>query len=149
MGGSHLRILKLHSPLTHNQGANLLFKMIFKAYGHKNVLGKHKTTLEFTHEDYLTKRGDCIIGIKADFKPLFRFKKRILIELKIKNLKDEIIAEFNPNFDSDEMVIRKSDFIDKRTFAIKANKAAIDIDRKIIDSLKDPDSELIIKINDW
>ena len=33
-------------------------------------------------------------------------------------------------------MIRKSDFLDSRTFAINADKAACDINRKIIEELK-------------
>ena len=36
------------------------------AYGHENILGTHKTTLEITKEDSLTKRGDCVIAIAAN-----------------------------------------------------------------------------------
>ena len=34
--------------------------------GHPLVLGSHPTTFEVTREDYLTKKGNCIIGIAAD-----------------------------------------------------------------------------------
>ena len=39
---------------------------IIRAYGHPNVKALHKTTLEITKDHYLTPRGDCIIGVKAD-----------------------------------------------------------------------------------
>ena len=35
-------------------------------YGHSNVQSLHAKTLEITKDDYLTPRGDCIIGIRAD-----------------------------------------------------------------------------------
>jgi hypothetical protein len=35
-------------------------------YGHPNVLGLHKRTIEITKDDYLTERGDCIIGINSN-----------------------------------------------------------------------------------
>jgi hypothetical protein len=40
--------------------------MELTALGHKNVLATHKTTLEFTKDDYLTKKGDCILAINLD-----------------------------------------------------------------------------------
>ncbi|MCK5388859.1 MAG: DUF371 domain-containing protein, partial [Candidatus Thorarchaeota archaeon] len=40
----------------------------FKAYGHENVIGEHKTTVEITTEDYLTKQGTCIVGMEANQK---------------------------------------------------------------------------------
>jgi len=110
--------------------------MKFIAYGHENMLAKHKTTIEFTKDDFLTKQGDCILGIKLNKipKPL---NGKIKIVLKIDNLQDEIIAIANKNFShKNEFVIRKSDFLDDRTFAIKANKAAINIKKEIIEKLK-------------
>ncbi len=107
----------------------------FKAYGHQNITAKHKTTLEFTKDKNLTLKGDCIIGVKADFslssikkfiKSLKSNKIKIIIELENKKIKETINAEINPYFNSDrEMVIRKSNFKDKRTFAIRADKAAL------------------------
>ena len=35
-------------------------------FGHPNVLSKHPRTIEVTKDNFLTKRGDCIIGIKSD-----------------------------------------------------------------------------------
>ena len=44
------------------------------------------------------------------------------------------------------MVIRKTGFTDKRTFAIHANKAAKDINRELVEKLKDPDAIVTISI---
>lgn len=125
----------------------------FNIYGHENTLSKHKATIEFTHEDYLTKRGDCILGINSDFK----FKKselakihdkKILIEIKAGKIKDSFSCYSNPGFISEEeMVIRKSDFSeDNRTFAIRSNKAAIDINRKIVEYMTHPKSKCNVTI---
>jgi hypothetical protein len=35
------------------------------AFGHKNVKCSHSSTIEITKENYLTKKGTCILGIKA------------------------------------------------------------------------------------
>ena len=42
-------------------------KYSFHAFGHKNLLGTHKNTLEFTKDKNLTLKGDCIVGVNADF----------------------------------------------------------------------------------
>ena len=42
-------------------------KYKFHAYGHPNILATHKTTLEFTKDSELSLKGDCIVGVKADF----------------------------------------------------------------------------------
>lgn len=49
---------------------------------------------------------------------------------------EKINAEINPDFNSErEMVIRKSDFISDRTFAIKADKASVDLDKGLVKSM--------------
>jgi len=128
-------------------------KYSFSCYGHENIIAKHKTTLEFTKDSELSLKGDCIVGVKADFslQQLKKFIKKlnnnkIAIIIKTMNninnnsnekIVEKINAEVNPGFDSDkEMVIRKSDFIDGRTFAIRADKASIDINKRLIVYLK-------------
>ena len=118
--------------------------MIFGILGHPNILSTHKNTIEFTKDKALTKNGDCILGVKADF-DLIKLKKivnkssRIKITLEVDNLKEDIIAFTNKKFnDEHEIVIRKSDFISKRTLGIKADKAAVDINREIVQRLRNP-----------
>ena len=41
-------------------------KEVIFAQGHENILGTHKTTLEFTKDKHLTKKGDCIVAVAAD-----------------------------------------------------------------------------------
>ena len=33
----------------------------FNIFGHPNILCNHKNTLEFTKQDFVTKKGDCIL----------------------------------------------------------------------------------------
>ncbi|HJN56577.1 MAG: DUF371 domain-containing protein [Candidatus Woesearchaeota archaeon] len=129
----------------------------FNCYGHENVISRHKTTLEFTKGKNLTLNGDCIVGVNADF-DLHSIKKFIAsatnnkkIKITIKNnekgLKEEINAELNPNFDSDsEMVIRKSDFISNRTFAINADKSAFELNNKLIEFLKGKENKVVVTL---
>ncbi|HUT17100.1 MAG TPA: DUF371 domain-containing protein, partial [Acidobacteriota bacterium] len=35
-------------------------------YGHKNIQATHKTTLEFTKDKHLSKKGDCIVAVAVD-----------------------------------------------------------------------------------
>ena len=127
----------------------------FKAYGHPNITAKHKTTLEFTKDEELSLRGDCILGVKSDFElPLINNfisqlkKNKIKITIEVDDLKEEIIAEVNPDFNSDkEIVIRKSDFIDERTFAMKADKGAMELGREFVEKLKDNNQIIEIFIN--
>ncbi len=122
------------------------FEIKFK--GHKNILAKHRSTLEITKEDHLTKKGDCIIGICSshscfdlpdDLKKELKKGKKIKIVIFTPVGEDIILAYGNPNLiltNKTSIVIRKSDFIDSRTLCIKANKSAKDINRKIIEYLK-------------
>lgn len=128
----------------------------FKAYGHENITAKHKTTLEFTKDEDLSLKGDCIVGVNADFNlaSLKKFIKKlknnkIRIIIKGNNIKEEITAEINPDFNSDtEMVIRKSDFKDKRTFAINSNKSSKDLDRNFTEKISNDGQEISIEIRD-
>ncbi|MAG91464.1 hypothetical protein CMO83_02210 [Candidatus Woesearchaeota archaeon] len=126
----------------------------FYAYGHPNILGTHKTTLEFTKDGEITLKGDCIIGVKSDFeldkiKELIKGSKnnKIKIIIEIKDKKEEINAELNPRFNSNvELVIRKTGFVSERTLAINADKAAIDLDKDLINHLKEEDNKISIII---
>lgn len=133
----------------------------FSAYGHPNILGTHRTTLEFTKDKELSLKGDCIIGVEADFelKKIKEFiekskNNKITITLKPKsNIKkyqeitEMIKAEFNQNFSSNkEFVIRKTNFASERTFAIKANKAAFELDKNLIIFLKKKKNKMSVVI---
>ena len=123
----------------------------FNIHGHKNILGTHETTIEFTKDNYLTKAGDCILGINSEFilGKLKKFRNVSLIKIKITigGLEEEIVAKPYKKFkDSHELVIRKSNYKCDRTFAIQADKASIDVDRRIIAKLQNPKSKAKITI---
>jgi uncharacterized protein len=125
----------------------------FSARGHKNISLKHKTTLEFTKESILTKEGDCIAGVLADFdvKDLRRFArcKSLRITISLGSFSETIECTPNQLFDDlHELVIRKGDFASKRTFGTRANKAAIDLGRQFAVALKDPSAQMVVKISD-
>ncbi len=126
----------------------------FHAYGHTNILSTHKMTLEFTKDSEVSKKGDCIVGVKADFelskiKELIKKSRNkkitITIETSDKKIKEMLKAELNPSFNNDkELVIRKSDFVSDRTLARRANKAAFELKRDLIDYLKEKDNRIIV-----
>ena len=135
-------------------------KYSFTCYGHENITSRHKTTLEFTKDNEMGLEGDCIVGVKADFS-LLQLKKfikslknnnkiTIIIETINKDytkIIEKINAEINPSFNSDkDIVIRKSDFIDERTFAIKADKAACDLNKGLIRNIGNSHKKLRIII---
>ena len=130
-------------------------KYSFSAYGHPNILGTHKTTIEFTKDTEVTLKGDCIIGVNANFdaKKLRKLAKgfnSILITLKVDSvdsITENITAIINPGFDdNNELVIRKTDFISSRTLGIKANKSSYELNRQLIDHLRQKETIINVEI---
>ena len=130
---------------------------VIKGKGHKNITANHKTTLEFTKEQELTLRGNCIVAVSCN-KGLrdipFRLKKHLLEEKKIKIIikcgssEDYLYAYGNKNLrflSEREIVIRKSSYIDERTLAINATKSARDLKRKLVNEMK-KGKEIVIEI---
>ena len=126
----------------------------FHAYGHPNILGTHKTTLEFTKDEDLSLKGDCIIGVKADFE-LSKLKEFIekngnkdaIITIKTtdEKIKETIYGKLNPGFNSSrEMVVRKTDFLSERTLMINADKAAFELKKGLISFLKEKNNKIKI-----
>ena len=124
----------------------------FKAYGHPNITAKHRTTLEFTKDSKLTLKGDCIIGVRADFNAKriqdfmigsFDFIMHIIIG-------DESItlnAQYNQKFnDDEEIVLRRGIHDSTRTMGMVSSHAAIDLTDTMVAKLKDPNQEVIIQI---
>ena len=122
---------------------------VVRAKGHRNVLSTHRNTIEFTKEHELTPRGDCIIAVSADkgciqlpeeFKKALKDDKAVLeITIECGGVKEKVTAKGNHNLilsHPTDAVIRKSDFICPRTLAVKADKAAVDLDRKLVNELK-------------
>ncbi len=132
---------------------------VLYAKGHPNIKATHKTTLEITKEEYVTPRGDCIIAIKAtkavkDLDPVLKSIIRrndaiIIVVLETDNLKDVVLAMGSQELllsSDNKIIIRKSTYIEPATLGIRSNKAARDIDRRLIERLKNPDTVLKIKI---
>lgn len=124
----------------------------FNARGHKNLLGKHKTTLEFTSESELSLKGDCIIGINSDFKlsevrKFIKGTSEIKMTLTVNNLVEELEFKVNTNFnDAHEIVIRLGEYKSDRTLGTHASKSAKMINRKIIELMKDPKQRMVVKL---
>lgn len=120
--------------------------MKFTCTGHPNVLASHKTTLEFTTEDFLTLKGDCIVGIHASAIPPAT-KGEIDIIMEIGEWHWNIRAIANPAFSSKKcLVIRRSTHLDERTYATEASAASKDMPREMVELLKDPQAKLNITI---
>jgi len=132
-------------------------------YGHKNVLSTHPTTLEFTKDSELTLKGDCILGVCAtkglsefsdEFKKKIRDETvRVAIEIEADGVTDIVSGSGHPDLtlsDAEDIVIRKSGFVCGRTLCVHADKAAVDIDKRIVEYLKKAGSKakVIISVSD-
>jgi len=131
----------------------------FKAYGHENIRARHRSTFEITKDPYVSPKGDCILAVKSEyavanlpheFKSLLRNSDTIVvIRLKSDDIVDTVYAYGSEDLLLDSrssIVVRESKYIDSRTLAIKADKAAIDIDRRLINRLKNSSSILNVEI---
>lgn len=128
-------------------------------FGHPMVRSRHRNTIEVTREPNLTPRGDCIIGVRADkgltdlssgVREAIRTEGSELV-MTIEVLSDTFTVRAAgsgrlPLEDAHEMVIRKSDFISPRTLAIRADAAAKDIPRRMVESLRSPGTRGLLRI---
>ncbi len=123
------------------------------------MLGTHRMTFEITRDVELSRRGDCVIAVDAtkgprqlslDFKKAcMRQGSRITMKLEVAGLFEAICGEGSPELNfthQTEMVGRKSSYPSDRTIMIRADKAACDLDRRLIDALKSPNAKLTIHI---
>jgi hypothetical protein len=129
------------------------------ANGHKNIAATHLTTLEITKEIHLSRRGDCIIAVAAD-KSLADLSEEFKESLRKSSAKltliieaNGITAQINAYGSSkltlthpSDMVVRKSSYIDDRTLAINADKAAAGLPRKLVEKLRNPKQKVRISL---
>ena len=129
------------------------------AHGHENIQATHETTFEITKEPTLTKRGDCIIAVEAtngaadlplEFKEATRKKDaQITITIEAGELKEIVRAKGSPRLlftHPTDLVVRKTDYVCGRTLAIRADKAASDLSRKLVEKIQDANQEIRITL---
>ncbi len=124
------------------------------AEGHKNIKATHRTTLEVTVDNYLTPRGDCIIGIKATkscaklddaVKNALKHDGIVCMVLATKNAIDLVVGISPKTVVSNErkIIARRSDYKCNATIAVKASKSAEGVSRGLINELSRTSSKLI------
>lgn len=115
--------------------------------------------MEITKHEVKSKRGDCIIATRSELAlrdlPI-ELKERakddksnIGLLIEVGGLVEEVWGKGHPklSFKSEsDMVIRKSNFICDRTLMIRANKAAFDLNRELVELLKDPNTRIKLTI---
>jgi hypothetical protein len=134
-------------------------KEVVFGYGHENIQATHKTTLEFTKDAHLSKKGDCIIAVAAD-KALVDLSPQFKANLRKPNAKLTILIEAGGIVEQvhaygaqqlimshpTDVVIRKSDYVCGRTLAVRADKAANDLPRVLVEKLKSPQQKVKITL---
>lgn len=121
----------------------------FIVQGHPNITSKHKSTFEVTIDDEIGLRADCIIGVSSECRladlpcellEAIRCEDTLIrIQLETVNAADEIKGYGHPSLTLNhptDMVCRKSSFTCGRTLMIRADKAACDSRRELIEDLK-------------
>jgi hypothetical protein len=124
------------------------------AYGHPNITATHTATIEITKSKEMSKEADCIIGVGAnkgckdlskEFKDALKAGRKVEITLEAEGVSDKINAYGSPALNltnPEDIVVRKSDFIDGRTLAILADKAANDLKQDLVEKLRNPKTEI-------
>ncbi len=128
-----------------------MHRVQFRAHGHENIIATHRTTLEITNEVHLTKRGNCIVGVRsstnlAELDDVIKLLARqsstlIILRLSAGGITEEIVGRGSSGLDysdKNSMVARKSSFECSRTLMVRADKAAADLNREFIATIKDP-----------
>jgi uncharacterized protein len=128
-------------------------------FGHPNVKATHHATVEFTKDFQLSRNGDCVLVVGAD-KGLAEFSQefkgalqkpnaKLTVKIEVGGLTEEIQAQGSPHLvlsNPKEMVLRKSDFPSDRTLGIRADKAAKDLSRELVEKLKSPNQKAKITL---
>jgi hypothetical protein len=122
-----------------------------KFSGHENIRSNHQMTLEITKESHLTPQGDCIVGVNAtsgcadlpeDLKSKLKDPNtKVTFSISVGDHEFTIKGMGHPDLiltHSDDIVIRKSDFICPRTLAVKCDKASDLLPREMVSLLQNP-----------
>jgi hypothetical protein len=134
-------------------------KEVVFGYGHENIRATHRTTLEFTKDKHLSKKGDCIIAVAAgkalaDLSPQFKENLRksnakLTILIEAGGIAEQVQAHGSQQLiltHTTDAVIRKSDYICSRTLAVRADKAANDLSKELVEKLKNPKQKVKITL---
>ncbi len=128
------------------------------AYGHPNVRATHRTTMQVTKDEEISRRADCVIGVRANksVKDLSEAVRRhlieggeILIAIAVMDLEFKFTARGSGELrltHPRDAVVRKSTYVDERTLAIRAEASSRDIPRGIVKHLRDPKTQLHLMI---
>jgi len=137
----------------------VVYEDYFYAWGHPNIMARHRSTLMVTKDDYVTPRGDCIVAVRAekalrdlheDIRSwICRNGSIVTLTLDIDGYIFEVKGYGSGKLIADhprDIVCRKSSYTCSRTLMIRADKAAIDIPREVVDILRREDTRVLVII---
>jgi uncharacterized protein len=126
-------------------------KFEIKFSGHENIRSNHEKTIEITKESHLTPQGDCIVGVNAksscaglpeNLKTMLKNpNSKVTISIKVGNEDFVIEGKGHPDLilsHTEDIVLRKIDFICPRTLAIKCDKASDLLPSSMVTQLQNP-----------
>ena len=132
-------------------------KEVILAKGHEKIIARDEDCFEITMNK--DPRGeDSVICVCADkgckdldenFKNALKTASKVEITIEAGDAVEKVVAFGSPALkltDSNEIVIRKSDFIDGKTAAILSDKSANDFDTIFKEKLRDPRIEVKITL---
>ncbi len=120
-----------------------------EAHGHQNILATNSATFEITKENYLTRKGDCILAVgatKGAFDLSHAFKTvashrnaRITFYFEVGGETASTIGRGDSQLTfthPTDLVGRKSNYVCNRTLMVNSEKSASDFPRKMVEKLK-------------
>jgi hypothetical protein len=129
------------------------------ARGHVNVMATHRNTLEITRDDYVTKRGDCIVACCADkaaldlntpLREVITGGCSLVVMIIVVGSEMDIVVGLGLRGlrlrDGRRIIVRRSAYIDDATVMVLANKAAKDLKRGLINKARDGEPVAVVII---
>jgi hypothetical protein len=135
-----------------------MVRFVFYARGDPRITALHPTTLEVTKEGVKSDYGDCIVATSAEvglanlpeeLKHMARQGAGMVMVMEVGGRRERIHGKGHPSLtfqSEDEMVIRKSQYVCKRTLMVSSDKAAADLNRTLVEELKNPDNRIKITL---
>jgi hypothetical protein len=112
-----------------------------------------------TKDENLTKRGDCVVAVKAEKglsdlsvqlkKIIKKEKAKIIFMLETGGQKLKVNGFGHPDLslsDPKDIVVRKSSYICDRTLMINANISASDVPPNLVELLQSSENEIVVTI---
>lgn len=117
--------------------------------GHPLIRARHTKTLEITTEEWLTERGDCIVGVCAESgcsglseevrRAIALDGSRVTVRIVAGPHVFVVKAKGDARLtltDRHDIVIRRSGYVCGRTLAVMADRSASDMPREMVEFLR-------------